>query len=239
VTEAVDIDEATRKWIDEVFPRLEELTYYELLGVARDASNKDIRRAYFRIAGTVHPDKFFKKNVGSYKAKIDRVFERMTYAYEELRDESKRKEYDLALGNPPATAPRKAPVDPKVAAERQKAMDALKARFEAGKNEAQKFIDAGAKARAVNDVLGALDAYKRAAILAPNDQNVKRAIAEIETMAQEKLVDSHAKKAALEERFGRWAAAADSWQKVVQARPDDASARERLANALARAATAR
>jgi hypothetical protein len=40
----------------------------------------------------------------------------------------------------------------------------------------------------------------------------------------------------MEEKYGRWAAAAASWKRVATARPNDEKVRERLANAMSRAA---
>lgn len=244
VEEEVDIAPELRKWIVEVHAQLERLTHYDLLGVRRSCDAKDIKRAYFRLAGMVHPDRFFKKRLGHYKPMIDAIFARISEAHDTLRVAETRARYDEALdaflqsdaraASRFAAAP-KAPVDPKVAAERQKAMDALRQRFEASKGEAQKHVEAAKRAHALGDLPGALDAYRRAALSSPNDPSITQAIAELESVASERLVDSHAKKAALEERFGRWAEAAASWQRVVEARPTDAEAQARLANALARA----
>jgi curved DNA-binding protein CbpA len=244
VEEEVDIDPELLKWIVEMHKQLERLTHYDLLGLRRNADVKDIKRAYFRLAGLIHPDRFFKKRAGRYKPMIDAIFERVTEAHDTLREPQRRAQYDQALdaflnsdaraASRFAQAP-KAPVDPKVAAERQKAMDALKSRFTASQNDAQKHVEAAKRAQAAGDLPGAIDAYRKAALASPNDPAIKRAIAELEGAAGERLIDSYAKKAALEERFGRWAEAAGSWQKVVDARPADAEARARLANALARA----
>lgn len=244
VEEEVDIDPELRKWIVEVHAQLERLTHYDLLGLRRACDAKEVKRAYFRMAGMVHPDRFFKKRIGQYKPMIDAIFARISEAHDTLRAPDKRAQYDQALdeflnsdaraASRFARAP-KAPVDPKVAAERQKAMDALKQRFEAGKSDAHKHVETAKRAQALGDLPGALDAYRKAALASPNDPSIKQAIADLESASSQRLVDSHAKKAALEERFGRWAEAAASWQKVVEARPTDAEAQARLANALARA----
>ncbi|XP_039285633.1 dnaJ homolog subfamily C member 10 [Nilaparvata lugens] len=63
--------------------------YYELLGVTRDADNKEIRKAFKRLAVTLHPDK--KKD----DPKAHDVFVKLTRAYEVLKDPSQRKNYDL------------------------------------------------------------------------------------------------------------------------------------------------
>lgn len=242
--EEVDIDPELQKWIVELHKQLGRLTHYDLLGVRRSADAKDIKRAYFRLAGIVHPDRFFKKRVGAFKPMIDAIFARISEAHETLRVAETRAQYDKALdaylqsdaraADRFAQAP-KAPVDPKVAAERQKAMDALKQRFAASQGEAQKQIEAAKRLQAIGDLPGAIDAYRKAALASPNDPSIKQTIAELEAAAGERLVDSHKKKALLEERFGRWAEAAVSWQKVVDARPTDNEAKLRLANARAKA----
>ncbi len=62
--------------------------YYELLGVSRDASATEIRKAYRRLARKYHPD----VNPGD-KASEDK-FKQIQEAYEVLSDPKKRKMYD-------------------------------------------------------------------------------------------------------------------------------------------------
>jgi molecular chaperone DnaJ len=62
--------------------------YYEVLGVAKDATKDDIKKAYRRLAIQNHPD----KNPGD-KAAEER-FKEATEAYEVLGDEQKRGAYD-------------------------------------------------------------------------------------------------------------------------------------------------
>jgi len=62
--------------------------YYEVLGVARDASDKEIKRAYRRLARKYHPD--VNPNDKAAEAK----FKEATEAYEVLSDPAKRRQYD-------------------------------------------------------------------------------------------------------------------------------------------------
>ena len=63
--------------------------YYQLLGIPRDASSDDIKKAYRKLAIKYHPD----KNQGGSKETEDR-FKEATEAYEVLRDAEKRSVYD-------------------------------------------------------------------------------------------------------------------------------------------------
>jgi molecular chaperone DnaJ len=62
--------------------------YYEVLGVGKDSSKDDIKKAYRRLAIQNHPD----KNPGD-KAAEER-FKEATEAYEVLGDDQKRQAYD-------------------------------------------------------------------------------------------------------------------------------------------------
>jgi curved DNA-binding protein len=70
--------------------------YYETLGVPRDATSEDIRKAYRKLAREYHPD--VNKDPGA----ADR-FKEVSEAYEVLRDEEKRARYDRPPPPPPRT----------------------------------------------------------------------------------------------------------------------------------------
>ena len=91
------------------------------------------------------------------------------------------------------------------------------------------------RAAAHGDLAGATERYRRAAALAPNDPAIKAAHEASRRALEASATEGFVKQAEFEERFEHWAEAARSWQRVVDARPDDALARERLARALTRA----
>jgi molecular chaperone DnaJ len=62
--------------------------YYALLGVARDATDADIKKAYRKKAVQYHPD----KNQGD--AEAEEKFKEVSEAYEVLKDAEKRAAYD-------------------------------------------------------------------------------------------------------------------------------------------------
>jgi molecular chaperone DnaJ len=67
-----------------------EKDYYAALGVPKDASAADIKKAYRKLARELHPD----KNPGD--AKAEARFKEVSEAYDVLSDESRRREYDEA-----------------------------------------------------------------------------------------------------------------------------------------------
>lgn len=84
-----------RARIDDLHARVQsETDHYAVLGVPINADRKTIKRVYFEIAGTLHPDRFFRKDLGPYKAKLEVVFSKVTLAHDTLADRKKRADYD-------------------------------------------------------------------------------------------------------------------------------------------------
>jgi molecular chaperone DnaJ len=65
---------------------------YAVLGVSRDATQEDIRRAYRRLAREHHPD------VNHQDPQAERRFKEVNLAYQTLSDPTKRRQYDLFGG---------------------------------------------------------------------------------------------------------------------------------------------
>jgi curved DNA-binding protein len=66
---------------------MEYKDYYQTMGVARDASQEEIKRAYRKLARKYHPDV-------SKEAGAEEKFKEIAEAYEVLRDPEKRKAFD-------------------------------------------------------------------------------------------------------------------------------------------------
>lgn len=64
--------------------------YYDILGIARDASADDIKKAFRRRAREIHPD----LHTGAKKTEMEKKFKELNEAHEVLSDPDKRKKYD-------------------------------------------------------------------------------------------------------------------------------------------------
>ena len=312
--EDVELDEDRRQLILDMHSNLEHLDYYALLGVSRDAEKKEIRAEYFRLSKQFHPDTLFGKRLGSYKARMETVFKKLTDAYETLSKKKKRKKYDeylqvserlagveedlrkgekaadalhqelhletpeVALTEPPSSAQPKAPAksinkpSPRsmLSAEerRKRARELLErrlrgstsrkptspkpspvptkhpearlrglasslknaARFTGGVRVERHLNDAD-EAERRNDIVGAVNALRLALALLPNRTDLQQRIDGLNQRLLKDLADTYEKQALYEEEQEKWIAAARSWAKVAEGRPDQALPARRAAEA--------
>jgi curved DNA-binding protein CbpA len=78
-----------------------EADYYKILEISHDATERDIKRAYHRLARERHPDK------GTTPDQIKRLqeeFALISTAYNVLKDKDKRAEYDQKTRREPASS---------------------------------------------------------------------------------------------------------------------------------------
>ncbi|MDB4971735.1 MAG: Basic proline-rich protein precursor [Myxococcaceae bacterium] len=327
--EAVDLPPERRKQILEVFYRLPTLDYYGVLGVADSADKKEIRAAYFSLSKAFHPDSMFRKELGSYKAKMTAVFQALTEAYETLSKKKAREEYDSYLRStrsardaeralatdevaaadgkvevprPPALpqtdyaipAPTPVPEPPReVSADARRiarellerrlrgagtrnapepptprggssaapakgssvpslppstspidrqafARQLSRALIDVGKvtGGADKLTRAVSGARAAferGDIAGSVQYMARAFSLAPERADLHAEYDKLSRMLAEKLAADYESQAKFEAKQNKWGAAAVSWSKVCEGRPDDAVAHRAAAFALLKA----
>ncbi len=73
------------------------VTYYEVLGVSRDAPTDEIRRAYLVLARQHHPDFHSSSGETSVQSAEERMRE-INLAWQVLGDEAGRAAYDRSLG---------------------------------------------------------------------------------------------------------------------------------------------
>jgi curved DNA-binding protein CbpA len=101
--EPADIAPARKRTVLDLYYKLDKLSHYELLGVTRTANKKAIKSSYFGVVSTFHPDKYYGKSLGSFKPKLERIFQRVTQAHDTLTHPKQREEYDRFLDSQLAT----------------------------------------------------------------------------------------------------------------------------------------
>jgi curved DNA-binding protein CbpA len=83
--EALEIDLGVQRRILEFEASL-GLPYAVLLGVPVGSEAKVVKRAYFKLSKEFHPDRFFRKEIGDYSRRLERIFKKVLEAHEILSD---------------------------------------------------------------------------------------------------------------------------------------------------------
>lgn len=83
--------------------------HFEVLGLSRAVGEAEVKEAYFRLAKRFHPDVHHATALADLHGQLEKVFSRITEAYEVLRDARRRADYEAQLGRArPAGAARPA-----------------------------------------------------------------------------------------------------------------------------------
>jgi len=92
--EGIDLKPEQRMAIDLAFDGIDDKSFYEILLLPRSAEPRAVKRAYYRLSKEYHPDKFYRKDLGPYKLKLEVIFNKITEAYRILSDADSRADYD-------------------------------------------------------------------------------------------------------------------------------------------------
>jgi len=96
LSEDVDLDVERRKEILFAEARLGTWTHFDLLGLPWNASAEAAKAAYVDRVKVFHPDRYAGKHLGSFRARLEKVFRRLTEARDALTDETRRATYARA-----------------------------------------------------------------------------------------------------------------------------------------------
>lgn len=96
IDESLEIKVDVQREILEYELRLDQ-DYFSLLGLARGAELKDIKRAYFKLSKQFHPDRYFRRSIGDYGPRLVVIFKQVSEAYELLSDPACRQEVEAAM----------------------------------------------------------------------------------------------------------------------------------------------
>ena len=225
---SLDLDEEIQRQVMDFASRLER-PYHELLGVDRDADERTIKKAYFALSKRLHPDRYFRRNVGPFGPVIERCFKKLLEAYELLSDPATRQEVQRDLGAA-AAGPR---VSGAQAArrlrERARRMGGHSRANLDRKRKAKGFFESGMAAFAKERWLEAAGSVRLAIAFDPGNEAYTERFAEVQRRAHEERAKQLVKQGegALEMRDYRDALAL--FEEALHFRPVDAELHHRAA----------
>ena len=213
--------------------------YHEILGVASDADRKQLRKAYFALSRELHPDRFFRRNTGSFGKRLDRIFGKIVEAYELLSDPTARAEIERSLaaaaGQPPPSAPaaaaaaesERAPVEerpeqaPKIQrAPRRPHVFSLHSRMlRERKGRAKRYFEAGMAAYAAGRFTEAAGGVKLAIAFDPWSAIYKEQFVDVQRKAHGERADKLTKEADAALELRDFATALRALEEVIGYRP--------------------
>ncbi|MCI0571151.1 MAG: DnaJ domain-containing protein [Myxococcaceae bacterium] len=106
--EEVELDPERKQEILALEARAETVDHFSLLGVSAGASPAEVKRAFYALSQRFHPDRFYGRSLGSFRARVERLFLRLSEAHATLTDPERRQAYLKAhpeLAAPPAPGP--------------------------------------------------------------------------------------------------------------------------------------
>lgn len=100
--------EEMRKEVLDRHGRLDEMDHYEVLGIAADAADAEVKKAYFGLAKRFHPDALSRAGLSEIHREANELFGRIAQAYQTLSSPDRRSAYDQSKGaeTPSAAASR-------------------------------------------------------------------------------------------------------------------------------------
>lgn len=104
LSEDVDLDVERRKQILFAEAGIGRWTHWEALGLPWDAPAAAAKAAYLERVKVFHPDRYPGKRLGSYRARLERVFRAITAARDVLTDEGRRATYAQTTAPPEEAA---------------------------------------------------------------------------------------------------------------------------------------
>ncbi|MEE8218394.1 MAG: DUF4388 domain-containing protein [Vicinamibacteria bacterium] len=227
-------DAERRREIEEAWEDHKTKSHFEVLGLARTATEADVKEAYFSLAKRFHPDVHHGSNLGDLRDKLEAVFIRLGEAYEVLRHTDKRRDYEGWLGRPkPQASEGAGPAEPDPEAEARRAEAAVS--HAAGLFEKKQYWDAIQEVEPLVERLTGTNRLQAQLILArcylQNPKWVKSAKGTLETAIREnpKATAAYSLLANLYRQQGLKARASSMYRKVLDLKPDDKEAAEALA----------
>lgn len=162
-----------------------ERPYHEILGVAHDADERAIKKAYFGLSKRLHPDRYFRQDIGAFAPLVEGCFRKLLEAYELLSDPQTRSEVQRAPTIAPAVSPaRRSSLEARRRLrERVGALASAKRASEERRRKAKTFFEAGMAAFAQERWLEAAGSVRLAIAFDPGNEAFRESFAEVQQRA--------------------------------------------------------
>jgi tetratricopeptide (TPR) repeat protein len=228
--EDVDLSAEDQHRINSLFSAMSTLTHYDVLQVARDVTAGDLKAAYYRFSKEFHPDRFYGRQLGSFKTKLETLFKNGKVAYEVLNNTEERRAYDkqiLASAPPVADAPLEIDNEFQKRAQlemhRQRIIEERRSKkklpFHEQIEKAKAYAQEGEDLFKQNDMVGAAEKFALALAYDPKNAVYERRHDELAPLAAELRVKTLTQNAGKEIGLGNYEGAYDAYKKAFDIMP--------------------
>ena len=219
LSEDVDLEEDRRREIlfADAHPHW---THFEVLGLPWNARGDAAKAAYLAKVKVFHPDRYAGRRLGSYRARLERVFRRLTEARDVLADDAWRAEYARQTAPPEEFARLEArKLDDERRAEERRARLARTnpllsraARIGDLLRRAREAMEAGKFSQASNDLVVLLG-------LDPDNAEAKRLAADARRRSAAQRAGAHFDQGLEASLTGSWNRALQAFREALTAEP--------------------
>jgi curved DNA-binding protein CbpA len=220
LSEDVDIDVERRKEILFAEANLSRWSHWEVLGLPWNASCADAKAAFLEKVKIFHPDRYPGKRLGSYRARLERVFRRVTEARDTLADEVRRAAYARTSAPPAEFARMEARrLDDERRAGERRARLAKQNPFFARATRVQDLVARGRAALAAGDVASAANDLILAQGMDPRNAEIAALAAEAKKKAGAARANELYGKGLEAEALGNWSSALAQYRQALEGDP--------------------
>ena len=237
IDDSLDIDVETQRRILDMESRL-SCGYADILGVTPDADGKAIKKAYRAISRDFHPDRYFRKQIGDFKPRLETIFKKVLEAYELLSDPATRSEVQKAMAVAASTGVGAAatqaaqpdrPLSPIERLRQRMPFKIPEALLNERKSRAKSFYDSARTWAENGHHLEAASSIRLAIAFDPHEQLYKTTFAEIQVGISDTRIDELLKDAKNWKGTAEWTSGLKHCEEVLLHRPHDPELNETAA----------
>ena len=232
LSEDVDLDVERRKEILFADANATRWTHWQALGLAWNAPAAAAKAAYLDRVKVFHPDRYAGKRLGGYRARLERVFRRITEARDVLSDEARRAAYARTSAPPEEFARQEARrlEDERRAEERRARLSRQNPLLQRASRVGE-LVERGKAAFAEGRFAQAANDLLIAQGMDPRNAELAALAAEARRKAAAARANERFRKGLEAEALGNPAAALAAFREAIEADPSNARASARAARA--------